>query len=1077
MLLIFFLSGSLGLHANTQKQHEMLRNRRRTHLFTQRGIVVNIAIFYLNTMKSFKKPLLAAIIVLWLATLAVLLIITKQETPQEDSFFGTVVQARIAQDTVASDSILPQAKLPVLNIGGKENADVYLQSLDIQVEVTGNIASTRYTMVFKNKTYSTLEGELTFPLPDGRSLTHYALDINGRMRDAVPVEKARATQVFEEIQQRQVDPGILERVEGNNFRTRIYPIPSNGTRTISIGYEEELPLEKGLLYYRLPMAYASSLEKFSVKATVLRSNQKPLVPQSNDEIKFDSDGENYVAKFTREKYKPSRALIFALPAPADIPQVMMQPAQGNHYFLVSVAPRMATRQKQWSNDLAIIWDVSLSGSQRNLQREIEMLNIIFANNKNANIHLYYLNNKLKKAGEYKVENGNWNKLKTVLETAVFDGGTDFSQINLNDITGDEILFFSDGISTLGDADFLRNANEKRPVHSIVSASKADYSTMRLAAGKTKGKFINLNALSPEQLKDELLNETLQFLGTEHGSEVREVYPGIAMPVYGNFSVAGISEKDDANLALLFGFGNNVEKKIKVQLDAKSATSQGNVYRIWAQKKIAELDLNYEKNKDELTELGQQFGIVTRNTSLIVLETIADYVRYDIMPPAELQDEYLNYQKFRAAPPRNTDRNILDEAVAEVENLKKWWNTSFTPPKPKYPVPDGKTGASVTPPTPSSSKGMIETVDVIGWMDNPSAVFVLDQDAGAFDGINIDRDFTRDFAGRTPSSSVNSAPAPSVKKTEGPTSQPTITIKPIKKDNEYLKKLTGKSQEDYKIYLTLRDDYASSPTFYFDMADWFYKLGDKETALRILTSIAELELENASLYRLLGYRLKEYGEYAVQKFVVQKIVQWRPMEPQSYREYALALADNGEMQAALDSLYGVLTRTYSESIRNRSKGIAEVVVTEINRLISKNANLNTSRIDKRLIINMPVDIRVVINWNMDNTDIDLHVKDPSHEECYFRNKQTKGGGRISADNTGGYGPEQFMLKRAIKGKYQIYVNHYGAREFTASGPATIMAEIFTRYADSSERREVVSLQMSNAKKRYGDKKVEVAEFEF
>ena len=42
------------------------------------------------------------------------------------------------------------------------------------------------------------------------------------------------------------------------------------------------------------------------------------------------------------------------------------------------------------------------------------------------------------------------------------------------------------------------------------------------------------------------------------------------------------------------------------------------------------------------------------------------------------------------------------------------------------------------------KGLsIEAVDVVGWMDNPSAVFVLDQDAGSFDGINIDRNF-KDF---------------------------------------------------------------------------------------------------------------------------------------------------------------------------------------------------------------------------------------------------------------------------------------------------------------------------------------------
>jgi hypothetical protein len=65
-------------------------------------------------------------------------------------------------------------------------------------------------MVFKNRTNRILEGTLTFPLPDGRSATHYALDINGKMREAVPAEKARGTEVFEEIQRRRVDPGLAE---------------------------------------------------------------------------------------------------------------------------------------------------------------------------------------------------------------------------------------------------------------------------------------------------------------------------------------------------------------------------------------------------------------------------------------------------------------------------------------------------------------------------------------------------------------------------------------------------------------------------------------------------------------------------------------------------------------------------------------------------------------------------------------------------------------------------------------------------------------------------------------------------
>jgi hypothetical protein len=35
---------------------------------------------------------------------------------------------------------------------------------------------------------------------------------------------------------------------------------------------------------------------------------------------------------------------------------------------------------------------------------------------------------------------------------------------------------------------------------------------------------------------------------------------------------------------------------------------------------------------------------------------------------------------------------------------------------------------------------LDGVEVVGWLDNPAAVFVLDNDAAEFEGINMDRDF-------------------------------------------------------------------------------------------------------------------------------------------------------------------------------------------------------------------------------------------------------------------------------------------------------------------------------------------------
>ena len=58
-----------------------------------------------------------------------------------------------------------------------------------------------------------------------------------------------------------------------------------------------------------------------------------------------------------------------------------------------------------------------------------------------------------------------------------------------------------------------------------------------------------------------------------------------------------------------------------------------------EKKLAELELFADKNKDEIKNLGKQFGIVTMNSSLIVLENVSDYVKYEITPPSELKTEY------------------------------------------------------------------------------------------------------------------------------------------------------------------------------------------------------------------------------------------------------------------------------------------------------------------------------------------------------------------------------------------------------------------------------------------------------
>lgn len=131
--------------------------------------------------------------------------------------------------------LLVQSKL-YAQIPNIEDKSIKLQSVDIETTIVGNTAVTKVKYVFNNPTNRELEAKLTFPLPEGTTVTKYAIDINGKMRDAVSVPKERGKEVFESIQHRQVDPGLIEKVSGNNFRSRISPVPAKCSRTMEVTF-------------------------------------------------------------------------------------------------------------------------------------------------------------------------------------------------------------------------------------------------------------------------------------------------------------------------------------------------------------------------------------------------------------------------------------------------------------------------------------------------------------------------------------------------------------------------------------------------------------------------------------------------------------------------------------------------------------------------------------------------------------------------------------------------------------------------------------------------------------------------
>ncbi len=955
--------------------------------------------------------------------------------------------------------VLFSAQIPVIEIpddkgGFRKDNQVILQKLDIETKITGNISTNIITMVFKNKASRQMEGRMTFPLPEGVSVSGYALDIAGKLRNAVPVEKEKAKQVFETIEKKNIDPGILEKVEGNSFRTRIYPIEVNGgERTVQITYHYELKRSGNNYQYFLPLSYSSSIPEFHLRTIVFKDHAVPQLEEKPDgSFSFVRNGNSWIAETHKRDYKPGQNLKINIPQENTGQNILIRKEQdGSSYFLAAMNIDPKERAKKLPGKLAIVWDNSLSGMKRNHQKEWKLLEEYFKANKSLSVKVYFLNNTFDEGDTFTIENGNWSGLQKYLSGTVYDGGTDFGK--LKPIKEEEILFFTDGMSTFGSPDFVW----KNPVFTISSSNAANFSYLKFISSKTGGEFLNLNENEPEKEVRKLLYQPLKFLRTEDNTSVTETYPSTAQTITQNFILAGLVKENRASVKVLFGYGNEVTEIRELLLDVGSQSVQDwDISQFWAQKKLNELEAFDTENRDKIKELSGKYGLASHNMSLMVLEDASDYVKYKIRPPAELQKEYDMIIKGYGERRDWLVNNIMEEAEKTVENLKDWWKTDFPVKKDPRINPPRKYDTVVSEPVRSVN-----------------AYEVAEATASNFAQRGGER---RTRESRSRSSEIQEVTVSDLNIQK----KGKMTIVDVKSDADYMKFFASaeKSSEIYNIYLLHRKDYIETSQYYFDIAGLLFKNNDKKSGLRVLSSIAELDIENEELYKLLAYKLKQEEIYDKELWITARILELRPFDPQSYRDYALALEDNKRYQEALDNLYKVLTQSYSSEQSNRDRGIEEIILMEINQLITRyRSELDISKINPKLIADLPVNIRVVINWNKDDTDIDLWVTDPDKERCMYSHNKTEAGGRLSNDFTAGFGPEQFLLKKAVKGKYSIETNFFGERQVYISGPTAIMAEIYINYATGKQERKTVVFQ--NQKKENNEDKegILIGEFEF
>jgi hypothetical protein len=310
--------------------------------------------------------------------------------------------------------------------------------------------------------------------------------------------------------------------------------------------------------------------------------------------------------------------------------------------------------------------------------------------------------------------------------------------------------------------------------------------------------------------------------------------------------------------------------------------------------------------------------------------------------------------------------------------------------------------------------------------------------------------------------------------------PAIRFESWNPDTLYLKALEAAPRaRRFDLYLEQKKQHGRSPGFFLDCADFFNQQGEPQLGLQVLSNVAELELEDPSLIRVLAHRLLQLNQLDLAVLLFEQLTQLRPEEPQSFRDLALVLAQRAERtrgesarddyERALDLLTHVVMNDW-----NHYPEIEVIALTELNHMLplARKAGVKEPSLDERLIGPVDVDIRIVMTWDAPSTDLDLRVIEPSGEEAFYRHDLTTIGGRASPDITDGYGPEVYLVRNAMRGTYRVESGFLGSPAAKLIGAVTLRVDIFTNYGRRNEERNSVTLRLTEPKER-----LTIAEFEF
>ncbi|KAL0490362.1 vault and TPR domain protein [Acrasis kona] len=975
-----------------------------------------------------------------------------------------------------------------------------MSSYKMKAQITLPLARVTNTLEFTNTNQKTLAGEFIFPLPEEATLVGYALDVDGVLIDAVPIEKEKAKAVFEdEVRSHGAGVSIVQQVANSNaFKTSIYPLHHNTKRTVQVTYTIPVTCTTNSSEVQLPLLYAQGA---SVSAQVEWNYADPQKDLSVELVKPDNqsaavqsepiiDGSKKTIVISEEILTNVNSLLIRSNETQQDNQVTVE----GEYFCARMKVEKPQVEKEGPSKVQIVYDTSYSRRDQ-LASDSDLLKKILEKKSCSEFVLSTFSITPQASQTF----ANVSSLMSALSKIIFDGATNLDNLeSILDDSCDYCIVFTDGQHTLG-RDVSPSDTYSVPMYILSTSTKSNSQLLSHIATKSGGAYFN--ATTPrhhDAIISQIAQPILYFLTADYEQEeFEQVYPNEPVPVdkNGYFCLYGkVKNITSGQITCMFKYGSQSIPIIqvdfpKIESNKKIDPKDNITAQLWAKQKMNSLSAFPQLFSDEMKQLSFEWKISSPNTSLIVLSTLEQYLKHKIKPNQQLSfakeyDRKVNQQQLDVQ--KEQDQKI--ERVLEMwKSRVQWYQTDFAQKiqQEKERIQKEKEKAKEEEKRKKSQQSSSSQQDDIMTCSMPRMRMAAPSGCAPMamrssmamcaprsESLLMESACDLSLPPPPPSSSQalsasvpppgnnaalsTSASVPPPGNNAAPSTSATIKVNQWTSQEPYMDKIKN-SQDPYRTYLELRRELSNSPAFFLDVADYFLTQSTPSSSpvgLNILTNLLELELDSEQLYRIVAYRLDQERQFEWADYLFTKVLSMRPDEPQSYRDLALVKEKMNQLEQAADLLNQVIYKKWD----SRFDEIEVTAIIELNHVLFKNKSLPICNEGFRQ--QMDLDLRISMAWDTNDTDVDLHVEEVTElgQQASYSNRNTMIGGHVSRDFRQGYGPEEYMLRVAPKGSYKVAANYFSNHQQSLHGGTTVLLTFFTNYMRPNEKSETITVRL-------------------